>query len=67
MDISDFTDANKDIVISGGIPATSRPVLMGITKASLKPIPSYQLHPSKKQLVFLQMLPSVVKRSPSWS
>ncbi|EHJ51966.1 DNA-directed RNA polymerase subunit beta' [Streptococcus macacae] len=36
MDISDFTDANRDIVISGGIPATSRPVLMGITKASLE-------------------------------
>ncbi|MBJ8326367.1 DNA-directed RNA polymerase subunit beta' [Streptococcus pacificus] len=36
MDISDFTDANKEIVISGGIPATSRPVLMGITKASLE-------------------------------
>jgi len=36
MDISDFTDANKDIVIAGGIPATSRPVLMGITKASLE-------------------------------
>ncbi|MDY3041589.1 MAG: DNA-directed RNA polymerase subunit beta', partial [Streptococcus pluranimalium] len=36
MDIADFTDANKDIVISGGIPATSRPVLMGITKASLE-------------------------------
>src|SRR5699024_9320411 len=25
-----------DIVIAGGIPATSRPVLMGITKASLE-------------------------------
>lgn len=36
MDIADFTDANKEIVISGGIPATSRPVLMGITKASLE-------------------------------
>ncbi|QEY06884.1 DNA-directed RNA polymerase subunit beta' [Streptococcus ratti] len=36
MDIADFTDANKDIVIAGGIPATSRPVLMGITKASLE-------------------------------
>ena len=36
MDIADFTDANKDIVISGGNPATSRPVLMGITKASLE-------------------------------
>ncbi|MDV5974022.1 DNA-directed RNA polymerase subunit beta', partial [Streptococcus canis] len=36
LDIADFTDANKEIVISGGIPATSRPVLMGITKASLE-------------------------------
>lgn len=36
MDIADFTDANKDVVISGGIPATARPVLMGITKASLE-------------------------------
>ena len=36
MDIADFTDANKDIVISGGLPATSRPVLLGITKASLE-------------------------------
>ena len=36
MDISDFTDANKDVVISGGVPATSRPVLLGITKASLE-------------------------------
>ena len=36
MDIADFTDANKDIVISGGVPATSRPVLLGITKASLE-------------------------------
>ena len=36
MDIADFTDANRDIVIAGGIPATSRPVLMGITKASLE-------------------------------
>ena len=36
MDIADFTDANKEIVIAGGIPATSRPVLMGITKASLE-------------------------------
>ncbi|PNY18183.1 DNA-directed RNA polymerase subunit beta' [Streptococcus parauberis] len=36
LDIADFTTANKDIVIAGGIPATSRPVLMGITKASLE-------------------------------
>ena len=36
MDITDFTDANRDVVISGGVPATARPVLMGITKASLE-------------------------------
>ncbi|MCY7159054.1 DNA-directed RNA polymerase subunit beta', partial [Streptococcus mitis] len=36
MDINDFTDANKDVLISGGVPATGRPVLMGITKASLE-------------------------------
>ena len=36
MDISDFTDANAETVIAGGIPATARPVLMGITKASLE-------------------------------
>lgn len=36
MDIADFTDANKNIVITGGNPATSRPILMGITKASLE-------------------------------
>ena len=36
MDITDFTDANKDVLISGGVPATARPVLMGITKASLE-------------------------------
>ena len=31
-----LTDANKDVLISGGVPATARPVLMGITKASLE-------------------------------
>ena len=36
MDISDFTDANNDIVISGGVPATSRPVLLGMTTPSLE-------------------------------
>ncbi len=36
MDITDFTDANAEVVIAGGIPATARPVLMGITKASLE-------------------------------
>ncbi len=30
MDINDFTEANKDVLIAGGVPATGRPVLMGI-------------------------------------
>lgn len=36
MDISDFREQNADIILKGGVPATSRPVLLGITKASLE-------------------------------
>ncbi|MDN4527207.1 DNA-directed RNA polymerase subunit beta' [Fictibacillus fluitans] len=36
VDIHTFTDANRKILIEGGIPATGRPVLLGITKASLE-------------------------------
>jgi DNA-directed RNA polymerase subunit beta' len=36
LDIAEFKDRNKDTLISGGIPATGRPVLLGITKASLE-------------------------------
>lgn len=36
MDISAFKDANTDTILSGGQPATGRPVLLGITKASLE-------------------------------
>lgn len=36
VDISEFKDRNYNTLISGGIPATSRPVLLGITKASLE-------------------------------
>lgn len=36
MDISDFKEAVGSTVVSGGIPATARPVLLGITKASLE-------------------------------
>jgi DNA-directed RNA polymerase subunit beta' len=36
MDISQFTDHNRDTLIKGGVPATGRPVLLGITKASLE-------------------------------
>ncbi|MDN7146162.1 DNA-directed RNA polymerase subunit beta' [Liquorilactobacillus mali] len=36
MDIFDFKDQNYKTLIQGGIPATARPVLLGITKASLE-------------------------------
>ncbi|MEL5940708.1 DNA-directed RNA polymerase subunit beta', partial [Tetragenococcus halophilus] len=36
MDIADFRDQNYNVLVTGGIPATSRPVLLGITKASLE-------------------------------
>ena len=36
MDISQFRDANYQTLISGGVPATARPVILGITKAALE-------------------------------
>lgn len=36
IDLSDFEKLNEEILLKGGIPATARPVLMGITKASLE-------------------------------
>ncbi|MCB5031989.1 DNA-directed RNA polymerase subunit beta', partial [Streptococcus mutans] len=36
LDIHQFADANADIVIKGKNPATCRPVILGITKASLE-------------------------------
>ncbi|MDF8368142.1 DNA-directed RNA polymerase subunit beta' [Weissella paramesenteroides] len=36
MDIAQFRDANEDTLLKGGLPATGRPVLLGITKASLE-------------------------------
>ena len=36
MDIHEFTDANRSVLLEGGTPATGRPVLLGITKASLE-------------------------------
>lgn len=36
LDIADFNHKNTDTLINGGIPATARPVLLGITKASLE-------------------------------
>lgn len=36
MDIDDFKKDNYKTLIAGGIPATSRPVILGITKAALE-------------------------------
>jgi DNA-directed RNA polymerase subunit beta' len=36
IDITDFEDANAEILMAGAQPATARPVLLGITKASLE-------------------------------
>ncbi|MDR0921896.1 MAG: DNA-directed RNA polymerase subunit beta' [Lactobacillales bacterium] len=36
LDINDFKASNYETLIAGGTPATSRPVLLGITKASLE-------------------------------
>ena len=36
LDIHQFTDANAKALLSGKMPATGRPVLLGITKASLE-------------------------------
>jgi DNA-directed RNA polymerase subunit beta' len=36
LDIHQFRDANKEVLISGGQPAVGRPILLGITKASLE-------------------------------
>jgi len=34
--INEFTEANKDVILKGKKPATGRPILLGITKASLE-------------------------------
>ena len=36
LDIADFTEQNQKTLVNGGVPATGRPVLLGITKASLE-------------------------------
>lgn len=36
LDIHQFTDANEKALLKGNLPATARPVLLGITKASLE-------------------------------
>ena len=36
VNISDFTDGNRDVIIKGKKPAIGQPILLGITKASLE-------------------------------
>ena len=36
LEIHQFTDANEKVLLEGKVPATGRPVLLGITKASLE-------------------------------
>ena len=36
VNINQFTEINKNLILEGKIPATGRPVLLGITKASLE-------------------------------
>ncbi|WP_270182782.1 DNA-directed RNA polymerase subunit beta' [Alkalihalobacillus sp. CinArs1] len=36
VDIHQFKDVNRKVLVKGGLPATGRPVLLGITKASLE-------------------------------
>ncbi len=36
ISINDFTDANKKVILKGKKPATGRPTILGITKASLE-------------------------------
>ena len=55
LDIHQFTDANKEALLNGKLPATGSPVFLVLQKHLLKQIHSYLLHHSKKQQVFLQM------------
>ena len=36
LDVHQFTEANKEVIVAGKVPATCRPVILGITKASLE-------------------------------
>jgi DNA-directed RNA polymerase subunit beta' len=36
IDMHEYEEANRGVLLDGGIPATARPVLLGITKASLE-------------------------------
>lgn len=36
VSIREFTERNKPVILSGGVPATGRPVILGITKSALE-------------------------------
>jgi len=67
MDINDFTDANKDVLIEVEFQRLVAQFLWESPKPHLKPIVSCQRLPSRKQLVSLQMQPSVEERSSPWT
>ena len=36
VSLHDFNAANKPVILNGGVPATGRPIMLGITKSSLE-------------------------------
>ena len=36
VSLKEFSDANKPVILSGGVPAKGRPIMLGITKSSLQ-------------------------------
>ena len=36
VSLKEFTDANKPVILAGGVPAKGRPIMLGITKSSLQ-------------------------------
>ncbi len=36
ISLREFTDRNKPVILAGGVPATGRPIMLGITKSSLE-------------------------------
>ncbi|MCI8394833.1 MAG: DNA-directed RNA polymerase subunit beta' [Bacilli bacterium] len=36
VSLHDFTEANKPVILKGGVPAKGRPIMLGITKSSLE-------------------------------
>lgn len=52
LDVHQFTEANKEAIMNGKVPATCRPVILELRKLRLKRNPSYLPHHSKKQPVY---------------